>query len=810
MAACVLLIFVYALFYLQTSSSEASSLNMNQKKEWSVFDLLKFTPTFSPVPSVDCESKPQSQYQFCDPHLPPEQRATDLVSRLTVEEMINQTSSIASSISRLGIKDYNWRSNCLHGWSKSGGHWTSDLKWTVFPAPIGLGATFNPGLLLKVGQATADEGRALHNVMLAHFDGSSTEAAGLNCFSPNVNLFRDPRWGRGQETFGEDPFLISQIANAYTHGLQKGEDAKYLKVAACAKHYAVHSGPEEERFHFVANVTLHDLYDTYLPAFKSQVLGAQVAQIMPAYSGMRCSMQKDGAPDAANTFLLKSVLRQQFGGRNISVVSDNGAVGAVASLQKYVSTQEQGAAVCLNATTDIDLGFDYIYTKYLPKAVSDRMVEIETLRNAVWRNFYLRFRVGDFDPPSMVSYQSIDGSHLNTPENQKLNLQTARESIVLLKNQVDTLPLHVHAMKQLAVVGPNAKATQTLLSNYEGIPQDIVSVFQGIEEAVNGTNIDLQFAAGCADVKCNTSVEFTKALDIVITADYVVMVMGLDSTIESESHDRPKTACNGRPQDILSLPGCQEELIEKVVQLNPRVIVVLINGGPVSLPRDVLYGKAVAGIIEAFYPGPLGGQAVADVLFGTYNPGGRMPVTVFESSADVSPSIDYNMSTYPGRTYRYFQGEPLIPFGFGLSYTEFEYSQLVISPNGAVKPCDSIKVSVAVKNTGDREGDEVIQVYVQPPVMSDMPFIPKIQLVAFERALIKPSVIHMSGFDLNPYLLSLVLDDGEHYIIPGTYSLLVGGASDDDKGLDGHFTISGSERVKVSTCSGSPQCLACT
>lgn len=810
MAACVLLIFVYALFYLQTSSSEASSLNMNQKKEWSVFDLLKFTPTFSPVPSVDCESKPQSQYQFCDPHLPPEQRATDLVSRLTVEEMINQTSSIASSISRLGIKDYNWRSNCLHGWSKSGGHWTSDLKWTVFPAPIGLGATFNPGLLLKVGQATADEGRALHNVMLAHFDGSSTEAAGLNCFSPNVNLFRDPRWGRGQETFGEDPFLISQIANAYTHGLQKGEDAKYLKVAACAKHYAVHSGPEEERFHFVANVTLHDLYDTYLPAFKSQVLGAQVAQIMPAYSGMRCSMQKDGAPDAANTFLLKSVLRQQFGGRNISVVSDNGAVGAVASLQKYVSTQEQGAAVCLNATTDIDLGFDYIYTKYLPKAVSDRMVEIETLRNAVWRNFYLRFRVGDFDPPSMVSYQSIDGSHLNTPENQKLNLQTARESIVLLKNQVDTLPLHVHAMKQLAVVGPNAKATQTLLSNYEGIPQDIVSVFQGIEEAVNGTNIDLQFAAGCADVKCNTSVEFTKALDIVITADYVVMVMGLDSTIESESHDRPKTACNGRPQDILSLPGCQEELIEKVVQLNPRVIVVLINGGPVSLPRDVLYGKAVAGIIEAFYPGPLGGQAVADVLFGTYNPGGRMPVTVFESSADVSPSIDYNMSTYPGRTYRYFQGEPLISFGFGLSYTEFEYSQLVISPNGAVKPCDSIKVSVAVKNTGDREGDEVIQVYVQPPVMSDMPFIPKIQLVAFERALIKPSVIHMSGFDLNPYLLSLVLDDGEHYIIPGTYSLLVGGASDDDKGLDGHFTISGSERVKVSTCSGSPQCLACT
>ena len=311
-------------------------------------------------PSVDCQSQPQSSYPFCDTSKSPEDRASDLVSRLSTDELIAQTSSIAPAISRLGIKDYNWRSNCVHGWSASGGHWTSDLKWTVFATPIGLAATFDAPLILKVSSATSDEGRALHNLMLATFNGSSTEAAGLQCFSPNVNLFRDPRWGRGMETFGEDPYLLSVISVAYTRGLQEGEDNKYVKIGACAKHYVVHSGPDQLRAHFTANTSLHDLYDTYLAAFKSQVVASDVTQIMPAYSGVRCKGSIDGAPDAANSFLLTTVLRQQFAAPNISIISDNGGVSEVYATHHFASSQEEGAAMCMNASTDLDLGHDRI------------------------------------------------------------------------------------------------------------------------------------------------------------------------------------------------------------------------------------------------------------------------------------------------------------------------------------------------------------------------------------------------------------------------------------------------------------------
>ena len=421
-------------------------------------------PALSQYP-VDCYSKPQSDLPFCDPKLPFMERAKDLESRLTLEEKIQQTSTIAPAIERFGIKDYNWRSNCLHGWSASGGHWLEGLTWTVFPAPIGLGATFDPALISKIGQATADEGRALHNVMMYANDGSSTEAAGLNCFSPNVNLFRDPRWGRGQETFGEDPYLIASIGAAYTRGLQIGEDTKYLKIAACAKHFSAHSGPEELRLEFSANVTLHDLYDTYLPAFKTQVVGAKVAQIMPAYSGLRCDYQPDGASDATNSFLLKTVLREEFNAPDISVVSDNGAVSFVYTEQKYVSSPEQAAAVCMNTTTDLDLGYDSIY---LQKALEKSDVQLETSRDAVVCNFYLRMRLDDFDPPYNNSYLDIGKDHLGTMQNQELNLEAARKSILLLKNARYSLPLDPQKITNLAVIDPNANATKTLLSNYEG------------------------------------------------------------------------------------------------------------------------------------------------------------------------------------------------------------------------------------------------------------------------------------------------------------------------------------------------------
>ena len=760
---------------------------------------------FSPVPSVDCQSKPQSDFPFCDTSRSFMERAVDLVSRLSTTEKIAQTSSIAPAISRLGIKDYNWRSNCLHGWTLNGGHWTSDLKWTVFPAPMGLGATFNPDLVMKVGQATSDEGRALHNEMLVSNNGSSTEAAGLNCFSPNVNLLRDPRWGRAEETYGEDPYVISVIGAAYTRGLQEGGDEKYLKVAACAKHYAVHSGPDNIRNYFVANASLRDLYDTYLPAFKSQVVAAKVAQIMPAYSGVRCKYQPDGAPDAANPFLLKTVLREQFRAPNISVCSDNGGVRRVYETHKYVATAELAAAVCMNATTDIDLGHDEVYTQNLQQALDDRVVEEQTITDSVVRSFYLRMMLGDFDPPSIVPYQLIDKSHLDTPQNQALNLQTARESIVLLKNVKDSLPLDSKSITNLAIVGPHGNATKALLSNYAGIPSNVVSPLEAIRLELSGATVN--FAEGCLNPKCEDTSKFKDALDIVGSADYVVMVMGIDGSIEGEGHDRVGSTCKGKSIDVLQLPGCQNEFIRQVTALNSKVILVLMNGGPISLNEEVLSDDKVIAILETFYPGALGGKAIADVLFGNYNPGGRMPVTTYSSSHQLPPSVNYNMTTPPGRTYRYYTGTPLFHFGYGLSYTSFEYSKLAVEST-TINPCDSINVTVSVQNTGKVAGDEVIQVYLAPPKSSDKPFFPNVQLVGFTRANIKPGDSYSAMFELNPYLLSLVDEDGEHYIFPGDYTVLTANQPGVDM-LKASFTISGTAPVKITVCTTSPQCLAC-
>ena len=784
-----------------------SSLKKNNEMAVVVIGLL-FLPfgiisAAFPVPSVDCQSQPQANLPFCNPNLSPQDRATDLVSRLSLDELIDQTSSIAPAISRLGINAYNWRSNCVHGWDMGGGPDWLGYTWTVFPGPIGLAASFDKELILKAGQVTSTEGRALHNEIMAHYNGSSQEAGGLNCFSPNVNLLRDPRWGRAEETFGEDPYLISQTSVAYTKGIQEGSDPKYVKVAACPKHYAAHSGPEQIRNYFSANVTLHDLYDTYLPSFKSQVIAAKAMQMMPALSGLRCKYQPDGAPDAANPFLLRRVLRDEFGAANISLCSDNAAIVQVYSDHHYASTPQEAVALCMNASTDIDLGYDYAYRNYLPIAYDEKLVQFDTIKAAVWRSFHLRIRVGDFDPVSMVPYQLINASQLNTPESQALNLKAAQESIVLLKNS-GQLPLNALDIKKIAVVGPNGNSSQVLLSNYEGIPAFIITIYEGLEEKFNNTNVQLEYASGCSDVICSNIDEFDKALAIVSDADYVIAVMGLDSTIEREGMDRVNTTCESMRVDNIGLPGCQTALVEAVAAINPHVILVLINGGPISIPN--LYDNdGVLGVVEAFYPGPFGGRAVADVLFGSYNPGGKLPYTVYNSVDDMAVATDYNMTTPPGRTYRYYTGKPLFPFGFGLSYTTFMYSKLSLS-SPSIKVCSSINVTVSVQNTGQVAGDEVVQVYIEPPKMSGKPFIPNIELVGFERVTIAPSATHTGHFEVNAYLLSLVDEDGEHYVFPGQYTVVVSGGLESK--MTEQFTIDGSV-TNVKECPGAPSCLAC-
>ena len=772
-------------------------------------------------PSVDCSSSPQSSYAFCDTSKSPEDRATDLVSRLTIDEIIAQTSTIAPAISRLGINAYNWRSNCLHGWASSGGHWTSGLHWTVFPAPINLGSSFDPDIVEQVGSVTSTQGRALHNIMLEAEKGDSTEAAGLNCFSPNVNLLRDPRWGRLQESFSEDPFLLSILGVAYTNGLQIGEDKNYLKVAACAKHYVVHSGPDQERTQFVANVTLHDLYDTYLPAFKSQVYAANVAQIMPAYSGVNCSLQPDGAPDAANTFLLKKVLREQFEAPNISIVSDNGGVAEVYATHHYVKTAEEAAAVCMNATLDLDLGHDEIYPKNLGPALNDSLVSEDLIKAAVWRSFYLRIKLGDFDPMDKVVYQKYDESYLNTPDSNKLNLLSAQKSIVLLKNKNNALPLNSNNMVKgqlMAIIGPNADASKALISNYAGITDSIVTIADGIISSLPA-GVNSTVVSGCDGVKCETKLHFSDAVNAAKQADYVVMVMGLDGSLEGEDHDRALHSCiDGTTPDILALPGCQSKLVEAVAAVHSNVILVLVNGGPISL-GDIFTLDSIGAIVEVFYPGAVGGTAVASVLFGEYNPGGRMPLTTytFTSSSQIPDSTDYNMNTPPGRTYRYYTGTPEVPFGYGLSYTTFEYSDLSVSTDH-IKPCDNIVVLVTLTNTGSMLGEEVVQVYLTPP--SSLPdYTPNVQLVGFGRVSLKPSDKETLHFVVSSYLQSFVDDNGERLIYPGNYTFSVGGALPGKTTAVGDITVDTvsfvidgdtTQPVAVSSCTNDiPKCLAC-
>lgn len=617
--------------------------------------------------------------------------------------------------------------------------------------------------------------------------------------------------GEGQEIFGEDPYVLSRIGVAYTEGLQIGEDPKYIKIAACAPCFAAHDGPEDIRLHFIANISQHDLFDSFLPAFKSQVHAANVSQIMPAYSGVRCEGQPDGAPDAANGYLLKTVLREKFGATNVSVMSDNGGIGGTYTAHHYVSSFEDAAAVCMNASTDLDLGHDEIYKTYLMKAVEDEKVAVAGIKAAVWRSLHLRIRLGDFDPLSMVYYQQINASHLNTPAHKELNLLAAQQSIVLLKN-TGVLPLDASKISKLALIGPNAKATTTLLSDYAGIADNIVSIEEGIMVYLNGSDVELVDAVGCASVECPDDSGFKDAQEAAKGADAVVMVMGLDNALEGEGHDRKPTKCNGKEQDVISLPGCQSLLIQSVIATNPKIVMVLINAGPLSFP-ELIKNEGLLAVVEAFYPGALGGKAVASVLFGEYNPAGRMPVTTYTSSIEQPDPTNYDMSKPPGRTYRYYTGLPMIPFGYGLSYTWFDYWYLILSKH-KIHPCESVTVSVRVTNGEDMAGEEVIQMYIKSRKRRTS-HQPHFQLIGFERVSIEPSGTHTQEFVINPYLMSLVDDNGDHVLFPGLYDVYVAGALPVDsmvgmaKSVADNFTIKGSGPMLVSSCTGVPLCLAC-
>jgi beta-glucosidase len=706
------------------------------------------------------------QYPFQNYHLSFEERVDDFVSRLTLAEKVGQTGSRANAIPRFGLKPYNWRNNCVHGWSTSNVAWPKNTTWQVFPSNINWAASFDARSVFLMGGATADQGRALHNQALRLHNGSSPAGMGLNCWSPDVNLYRDPRWGRGQETLGEDPFLISRLSVEFTKGLQYGDDPRYIKIAACAKHFAAHSAPDGTRMSFSANVTTHDLFDTYLPAFKAQVQEAKVEMFMPAYSAI------NGIPDTANAYLLRDILRKKFGFKG-ATTSDNGGVIGVFTGHHYVKSKEAAAVACMVGGCDLDLGPDTIYQDYLEAAVKSGQVPEHFVTEAVKHLMMIRFKVGDFDPDWLVPYKGIPMAVLTSRQQEELNLQAARASLVLLRNENFFLPLNETKLQKIAVIGPNANATQTLLGYYYGIPPKIVSVLDSLQTRFFPRK-KITYAAGCANITCQSSSLIKEAVEVAKGADVVILVAGLSQVIEHEAFDRTYGyACDLRPgwqSPVLGLPGCQSDLVQAVHAANPNVALVILSGSPVSTPWEL---NNIPAILEAWYPGSLGGQAITDALFGDYNPGGKLPVTIYPSVDDIPALANYDMTAPPGRTYRYYTGPVLLPFGFGLSYTTFQFSRLYLS-SSIISPCKSINVSVVLRNTGTVYGDEVVQLYVRAPSQTAYP-VPIHSLQGFDRIGLLANEQTTVRFVLKPAGMAVVNNEGEHFINTGKYQVFVGG-----------------------------------
>jgi beta-glucosidase len=831
------------------------------------------------------------QLSYLNSELSIDERVNDLVRRMTLDEKISQMVNDAPAIERLGIPKYNWWSEGLHGVARAG-------LATVFPQAVGLGATWDEELLHNVSTAIADEARAKHSEFIRKDKRFIYQ--GLTLWSPNINIFRDPRWGRGQETYGEDPYLTGKLAVQFIRGLQ-GDDSTYYKTIATAKHFAVHSGPEEGRHSFNSSTNENDLHETYLPQFEMAIKEGKPYSVMCAYN------RYNGEACCGSKKLLQDVLRNEWG-FNGYIVSDCDAIVDIYKFHQLVPTPEEAAALAVKSGTDLECGNVYLHLK---EAVSQKLISENEIDVAVKRLFKARFKLGMFDPPSKVKYAQIPYSVVDSKEHKALALEAARKSIVLLKNKDNILPLKKD-IRTIAVIGPNADQWLMLLGNYNGVPSDPVTPLRGIKEKL-GAKSNVLFSQGCelaegmpmfytippenlfregdqpglnvfyfnnrelsgeplfsgvekkldanwfdkaprddmdddnfsvrwsGEIKpdrtgvyqigiistCNTKLflndslvakttyhfrdeygdprlrksdvlkleagkrykivveaiesfadaqvqlvwaspkpELKKqALDAARQSDVVVMCMGITPRMEGEEMDVKIDGFTGGDRTRLDLPEIQQQLIKDIQELGKPVILVLLNGSALAINWE---NKNVNAIIEAWYPGQAAGQAIADVLFGDYNPGGRLPVTFYKSIKDLPPFDDYNVSS---QTYRYFKGEPLYPFGFGLSYTTFTYENLEVERQFGVG--DLVRVAVTIKNTGPFDGDEVAQLYVSNQDKSHSRAIHSLK--GFKRIHLKSGELKKVNFVLTPDDFSVFSDKEGKQSIPGKFEIFVGG-----------------------------------
>ncbi|MDC0955594.1 glycoside hydrolase family 3 C-terminal domain-containing protein [bacterium] len=688
-----------------------------------------------------------------------ETRTSILLSKMTLKEKISQLGNNAPAIPRLGVLEYNWWNECLHGVARAG-------TATVFPQAIGMAATFNPNLINDVAVVISDEARAKHHEALRNNDYSQYK--GLTFWSPNINIFRDPRWGRGHETYGEDPYLTGQIGTQFVKGLQ-GNDPKYLKLVATAKHFAVHSGPESERHFFNANVNQRDLWETYLPAFKDLVVDANVYSIMGAYNRV------NGESASASNYLLQEILRDKWG-FNGYVVSDCGAINDIHANHKIVKTTEESAA--LGVITGCDLNCGGIYQNHLQESVTLGLISEKEIDTAVYRLFLARMKLGMFDPAEIVSYAQIPFDINNSQKHDELSLKTAQSSMTLLKNN-GVLPIDINKINKIAVVGPNADNINALLGNYHGTPSSPVTFINGLNDYV-GKRAEITYSKGVDLVKDGargSNLLSDSIIEDVKKADLAIFVGGLDATWEGEEMPGGINVdgfYNG-DRTRIEMPEIQQKAIKAMIDTGTPVVLVLMAGSSIALSG---LEKELDAILMAWYPGQRGGDATTSVLFGDYNPGGKLPVTFYSSTSELPDFKDYNMSSGNGFTYRYYKGKALYPFGHGLSYTKFKYSKLKVNKIRLTEK-EKFKISFTIKNIGNYNGDEVVQVYIKD--LNSEFQMPIKQLRNFERISLNKKDEKIIEFEFIPIKdLTYYNSTKQKYMVEkGSFEIQVGASSED-------------------------------
>lgn len=683
------------------------------------------------------------------------ERAKELVSQMTLDEKIRQMLHAAPAIERLGVKAYNWWNEALHGVARAG-------TATVFPQAIGLAATFDEDLMEKIADAIALEGRAKYN-MQQEF-GDTDIYKGLTFWSPNINIFRDPRWGRGHETYGEDPYLTTRLGVRFIKGLQ-GDDENYLKAAACAKHFAVHSGPEGLRHSFNAIATKQDMYETYLPAFKAAVQEADVEAVMGAYN------RTNGEPCCGSETLLVKILREDWGFDG-HVVSDCWAIKDFHEFHKVTANEVESVALAVNNGCDLNCGSLFVFLK---DAVEQGLVTEDKIDQAVTRLMTTRMKLGMFDDQEKVPFSKISYREVDSPKMREFNLEVARQSLTLLKNENNLLPLDKSKIKTIGVIGPNANNRRALVGNYEGTASRYITPLEGIQDYV-GDDVRVLYSEGCDLFKnkiSNLSAgndRIAEVKGVCKESDVVIVCLGLDAGLEGEEGDTGNQFASGDKPD-LRFPGLQEEVLRVAYESGKPVILLVLTGSAMDLSWA---DEHIPAIMQCWYPGAQGGRAIAEVLFGEYSPQGKLPVTFYRSTEELPEFTDYSMK---GRTYRYMTQEALYPFGYGLSYTDFAVSDVKVNTDRVTEA--GVEVTATIRNNGSMAGGETVQVYVKV----EQENTPNAQLKGLKKVQLAPQEEQQVTIHLPVDAFGLYDEEAVRRVYAGEFSVYVGTSQPDSRSV---------------------------